>query len=322
MAEHEFELVSGSKFRHIKVFVNRIVYRNFHSHSAFELLFVLSGRGRIRFADDVAVLSPGTLILINPDEAHEISSDENGVTVLIFQIVRRFCESYLPDLKETRFTVRDLTAAVTDAAKLRSLQSVMLEAALVYLQEPADYAYRFLALTAELLYRLKALPQTQISTREQASRHRQMERIYRILDYLDRNYTNPVRLKDIADQEGLSVTYVSHLFTEQFGIRFQEYLNRLRFEHALSLMASQHVSASEAALRSGFSAPKYFTRMLRGDSAPHIHYNARGARPLRIAVGTGSVAGALETYLPGGEAIRAVETACAAQAAHAHAGLF
>ena len=310
MADHEFELVSGNKYRHIKVFVNRIAYRNFHSHSAFELLLVLGGNGRIRFADDVVILYPGSMVLINPDEAHEISSDGAGVTVLIFQIVRRFCETYLPDLRETRFMVRDLNAAMPDGRAAEELQAVMLEAALTYLKEPENYAYRFLSLTADLLYRLKALPQTQISTREQVSRHRQMERIYRILDYLDQNFTSPVRLQDIAAMEDLSVTYVSHLFTEQFGVSFQEYLNRLRFEHAVSLMAAQHVSASEAALRSGFSAPKYFTRMLRGESGPSARHS--GGYPVlrHLSAGTAETAsGPLETYLPQAEAISTVEGA-------------
>ena len=43
----EYEFVRYSRLHHIKVFLNEIKYRNYHTHNAFELLFVLDGEGRL-----------------------------------------------------------------------------------------------------------------------------------------------------------------------------------------------------------------------------------------------------------------------------------
>ena len=39
----EYEFVRYSRLHHIKVFLNEIKYRNYHTHNAYEHLFVLDG---------------------------------------------------------------------------------------------------------------------------------------------------------------------------------------------------------------------------------------------------------------------------------------
>ena len=109
-----------------------------------------------------------------------------------------------------------------------------------------------------------------------------------VLSYLDENYRYSPRLFDIAKAEGVTPTYLSHIFTEKLGISFQEHLGNLRFEHAMRLIYDNGLSISEVASESGFSDQKYMTKMFRaklgmtphemrknishGASSPSIHH--------------------------------------------------
>lgn len=50
-----------------------------------------------------------------------------------------------------------------------------------------------------------------------------------ILSYIEANYQEKLPLSDVARHEHLSVTYLLHFFTENFGLNFQEYLSNLRY---------------------------------------------------------------------------------------------
>ena len=62
----EYEFVRYSRLHHIKVFLNEIKYRNYHTHNAFELLFVLDGEGRLSLQTGSIELRKGSLVLIHP----------------------------------------------------------------------------------------------------------------------------------------------------------------------------------------------------------------------------------------------------------------
>ena len=92
----EYEFVRYSRLHHIKVFLNKIQYRNYHTHNAFELLFVLDGKGILSLQNETIKLMPGSLILINPYEPHEIQTGNDSVLGLFLQVSRHFCKDYFP----------------------------------------------------------------------------------------------------------------------------------------------------------------------------------------------------------------------------------
>ena len=63
---NEYEVVAYEKLRHFKVFLNRITYRNFHIHSAFELELILEGTGQLNLRDSHIGLTPGARTISPP----------------------------------------------------------------------------------------------------------------------------------------------------------------------------------------------------------------------------------------------------------------
>ena len=60
--------------------------------------------------------------------------------------------------------------------------------------------------------------------------------------------------------QGLTQTYLSHLFREQLHIPFQDYLGRLRLEAAMLLLRQSDTTLTDAAYACGFSDPKYLNQ--------------------------------------------------------------
>ena len=86
-------------------------------------------------------------------------------------------------------------------------------------------------------------------------------RIERIISYIDANFETQIRLQDLAEQENLSPTHFSHLFTSLFGVTFQDYVNIKRMEQCIRLMPNKEKTLLEISYESGFSDPKYMNRM-------------------------------------------------------------
>lgn len=261
--DNEFEVVSYERLRHFSIFLNKITYRNYHFHGAFEWILTLQGHGEISVGGEKFPLEPEHLVLINPFEAHEISGRGEPVLTLIFQISPHFLHEYVPELANTRFLQRQVHASLAPDA-FREVKNGMLRDALTYFRQEPYFALSCAAQTAALLRQLLVeLPREILSERCQSSLKQKGDRLRRISSYLETHYQEPVRLNALAEMEGLTATYVSHLISDSFGISFREYLNNLRFEKAMDYLREASMTLTEIAAASGFSDLKYLNKLFK-----------------------------------------------------------
>lgn len=267
---NEFEVVSYEQLRHFSIFLNRITYRNYHFHGAFELMLVLEGQGRISIGGEKILLEPGSLVLINPYEAHEINGTDGSVLTLIFQVSPHFLRDYVPELPNIRFLQHLVNPSLTADWQER-FQQMLVENALTYLRQEPYFALSCVALSAELLECLLIhLPKEILSGRHRSSLKQQIDRMRRITDYMEAHYLEPIHLDTLAQMEGLTSTYVSHLISNNLGISFQEYLNNLRFEKAMDYLRTSTMTLTEIAVASGFSDLKYLNKVARKRTGQNI----------------------------------------------------
>jgi two-component system response regulator YesN len=83
------------------------------------------------------------------------------------------------------------------------------------------------------------------------------------LEYIQKNYAEPLRLSDVAKVAGFSTTYFCEIFKQRQGMTFREHLSSLRLGHARELLESTDLSASHVAELSGFRSLSYFSRAYR-----------------------------------------------------------
>jgi two-component system, response regulator YesN len=70
-------------------------------------------------------------------------------------------------------------------------------------------------------------------------------------------------LLHVAEVSGYNPSYFSRLFLDQTGEHFSDYLTRLRFEHACSLLVRPEMTVAEVTRRCGFSSASYFAQFFR-----------------------------------------------------------
>ena len=81
--------------------------------------------------------------------------------------------------------------------------------------------------------------------------------------YINSEYNNcDLSLKETAKRVYLSPYYVSHLFRDEMGTTFVDYLTRVRIDHAKTLLL-EGISSEETAEKVGFKDVSYFNRTFK-----------------------------------------------------------
>lgn len=260
-AKNEYEIVPNQKLRHIHAYIINIVSRSFHFHNEFEIFAVLDGTATIRRSGHTVLLKPGSFVIFNSNESHKINSDSNGVTAVVLQLSKHFLQYYFPQLQNTMFNLQDMRTIVSDKIS-REIWSCMLELTMYYIKSEPLFELKCIGKMCHILELIIGnIPNNIINESDYLSRKKIGQRMERLFSYIDANYQYPIRLADVAEAEGVTPTYLSHFFTKNFGVSFQQYLNNIRFEHAVRLMDNRTMSIADIAAASGFSDPKYMTNM-------------------------------------------------------------
>lgn len=79
-----------------------------------------------------------------------------------------------------------------------------------------------------------------------------------ILDYVDRNYTENLSLKLIANKYYLNASYLGQLFKKTTGVSFTNYLQRIRIRESKVLLKTSNMKIYEVAHQVGYEDPNYF----------------------------------------------------------------
>jgi AraC-like DNA-binding protein len=77
--------------------------------------------------------------------------------------------------------------------------------------------------------------------------------------FIEQNYTENLRLSDVANKIGFSEGHFSRLFSAQVGVSFSNYLINIRIRHAKELLINTEDSISEIALKTGFGSGDYLS---------------------------------------------------------------
>ncbi len=255
----EFETVAYTKLKHIRVFVNNIIYRNYHLHGETEILCVVRGSCAVNLAGRSIAADTGDVILLNPHESHEIVSGGGGADFIVLQLSRHLFQDYYPAMESSYFAENDIGKALGD--KKAEFWNLALHLTQNYIEAKSGFQLRCVAAAAAILALLfENVPHTLCSEVEYLDRKKAVARTERLAAYIDENYRYGISLSALAEKEGLTPTYLSHFFVDKFGVTFREYVNNIRFENALRLMSAPKMSMIEIAMQSGFSDVKYMTR--------------------------------------------------------------
>lgn len=87
--------------------------------------------------------------------------------------------------------------------------------------------------------------------------------VQKMLNHVRNSYMDKVSLEEIADELNVSPKYLSHLFTQEVGASFSDYLKNFRIDIAKRLMSSSKLKVYEIGEEIGYRDPKYFCKMFK-----------------------------------------------------------
>ena len=260
----EYEVLAYPKLNHVRASIVHIINRNTHVHRALELGLVLEGDALVRVDERTFRIQKGSLFFFNANEPHQIlASSQAGIKVAYLQVASSFCSEYLSCFRNLELLENDLTGVLAPE-QLRELTGLMVRALTDYMAEDSDlYALHCVCSICQLYSRLLSLvPYRQMTEAAYLARNKKMARLSRITEYIDNNYSEKITLEQLAKQENVTTTYLSHFIHDNLHMTFQEYVSSVRFERALKLLRDTSMCMTDVSVVSGFSDVKYLSRML------------------------------------------------------------
>lgn len=283
----EYEIVSSPQFRYLNIFLVRMLSRTTHIHAEIELGVILDGSVLLKNSVDSWELQKGDIYLVNSLEPHEFVSKGKGALILSIQLSMRLMEAFLSE-KSIRFQGSSrLADHFSDHEEQRDLLYMLcVELAYSYFGRQEDFEYKCFSLTAQLLHQIKReIPNQTLSHQGSILLQQKNDRILSVTNYIDENFTRKLLLEEIAQREGVSMTYLSHLFKDVLGISFQEYLKRKRFEYACNLIVTTQRKILDISISSGFSDVRYLTRLFQAQfGCTPKEYRVRTVEPRKKAI--------------------------------------
>jgi AraC-like DNA-binding protein len=127
------------------------------------------------------------------------------------------------------------------------------------LAEPKDIPILAPIIKREIFYRLLVSDQG-ARLRQMASAGSQSQQIARAIDWLKSNFTQPLRIEDLASQVNMSTSTFHHHFRAVTAMSPLQYQKWLRLNEARRLMLAEKQDATTAAFQVGYESPSQFSR--------------------------------------------------------------
>ncbi|GIO84147.1 hypothetical protein J25TS5_10790 [Paenibacillus faecis] len=251
--EFRHEIINFPKKLPIKFFLHRIGNVSRHWHQSLELIVVMKGDADINVGNVSYRLGAGDLILINSNEVHELHSED--ATMVALQIKLELLKEVVVDIKKMYFDCN--TVKANDPGSFRNIKRIVAQILQHNINASEFVDLKNAALVYELIYELcthfsSDEPEADLQPKEG------MDRLRRILDYVNSHYSEPISLQEVAKQEFLSVPYLSKYFKKKLGLPFSDYLKDLRLHYAVNDLLNESLTIDKIAAKNGFPNVRSF----------------------------------------------------------------
>jgi AraC-like DNA-binding protein len=223
---------------------------------------IAQGAKRVLLGDETYVYDPQHFLITSVDlpTVAEIidASREKPYLGLVMKIDQReisqlMVDSNLPPPRPQQSSRGMATGEVT-LPMLSTFQRLI-----ELLDEPKDIPILAPIIQREIFYRLLVGDQG-VRLRQMASAGSQSQQIARAIDWLKSNFTQPLRIDDLAAQVNMSTSTFHHHFRALTAMSPLQYQKWLRLNEARRLLLAENQDATTAAFQVGYESPSQFSR--------------------------------------------------------------
>lgn len=229
------------------------------SGNSVTFLLILDGQVTMTFQvpEDTRIYKGGQVALLYSRQICTLQSDHNA-DVLQMDLLPEFFQKYFHT--DSHILCDSVLEPNRDYQRIRTLFSSI---AALYTASQSDNELALLSLLYQFMDELYKNHYIHSPERMPHIRQKYEERIYSIQSYINLNYQKSVTLGMMADYLHLSPQYLSRFFRKVFQIRFNDYLNDIRTQHAAHALCHTEDSITDIALNNGFPNITIFNKYFR-----------------------------------------------------------
>ena len=223
------------------------------------LCIIAQGRKEIRLGDELYVYDPlnylvASVVLPVTGRVIEASPDHPYLSIAL-EIDPALISSLLTEMP----AIPAPDAASQRALFLDRLDPRLLDAVIRLLETPSDIAMLAPLALREIFYRMLLSPEGH-RLHEVVIADSQSQRISRAIEWLRKNFDQPLRIEELAREVNLSPSTLHHRFKTVTAFSPLQYQKQLRLQEARRLMLCDNLEAAAASYRVGYESPSQFSR--------------------------------------------------------------
>lgn len=235
-----------------------LVLSPLHFHKEFEFCVAVAGRIVVQINENYIELTEGEGVFINSETLHAIMAADNAegsFTALLFDAGMVASEN---DIIYSKFISPLMHGDISVSGTLSpDMVGLVTETANIYNRKGYGFELEVKYNITKLLSLL--IKTAQIETNEIANKKREI--IKQTIDYIHKNYTNPVTLSELAAHVFVSPEYLCRIFSQMSDAPPFEYLNRYRIMQSAKLLLRDNTPVSEISSACGFNSSSYFNKL-------------------------------------------------------------
>ncbi|QUI20950.1 AraC family transcriptional regulator [Vallitalea pronyensis] len=239
----------------------------------YEMLYVIKGKGNIEVNGQRSKLTSGSLVLIPPDTASELSFTSVFIDVIWIHFDFMFfgsgedIDDFDSQLKKKHLVRPQIYfhngytlpyhMKVDDKQQFCDYFKRLLDH---YSAHGLFWQLRCKSILLEILYQMVNQLYLDSGFSDSLSKERL---VHDMQHYIHTHYTQKLTLSEIAGFAGISHNYANQLFKDQIGETIIQHLNQFRIKKAINLIKTSSLTMEQIAEQVGFSNTYYFSRVMK-----------------------------------------------------------
>lgn len=267
----EGELIYVNKSDELREYCNRI-----HRHDFIEIIYVIEGSGIHIVGEKEYKTSVGDLFIINYNIPHGFFPEKKGTpSPTVYNCV--FMPEFLDTSLIASYNFQDITSSFLfnslfpedfqagpdlklKGAEFKEIGGLFSRMYSEYKLMQKGYCDIIRAYLVELI--IKAFRLMENGSRR-APTSKNAELVNKSIEYMKQNFSQDIKLEDLALKSFMSKTYFSRLFKDVTGINFSDYIQQLRIEEACNLLKGTDMKVIDIAANTGFNDIKFFYQVFK-----------------------------------------------------------
>lgn len=240
-----------------------------HTHTFFEVIYVLRGTCRHNIFGSDFLLEEGDLCLLSPSVTHSIFAGEDSLVInilirrsniedIFFNVLRD--QNTISDFLVNSIYLKDYATYLTfHTSGDDDVKKAILE---MYLEQFEDDSFSDRIISSMLIIFFTRLVRKYKKTAQSPDSFQTSSQAARLLHYIIDDY-NTITLADLASRLNYSVPYCSKYIKDVTGQSFLQLLKKVRFQKAENYLQTTSFSIYRISEMLGYENPENFMRAFK-----------------------------------------------------------